>query len=75
MVAPIGMVALLRGEAMDTERAADFSFVAASVLGTAGLNPGIEFVKLGCTTVPALPELATGGMSLKVTTPFSSTDL
>lgn len=69
------MVALLRGEAMDTERAADFSFVAASVLGTAGLNPGIEFVKLGCTTVPALPELAAGGMSLKVTTPFSSTDL
>ena len=69
------MVALLRGEAMDTEHAADFSFVAASVLGTAGLNQGIEFVKLGCTTLPALPELAAGGMSLKVTTPFSSTDL
>ena len=69
------MVALLRGEAMDTERAADFSFVAASVLGTAGPKPGIEFVTLGCTTLLALPELAAGGMSLKVTTPFSSTDL
>ena len=69
------MVALLRGEAMDTDRAADFSFVAASGLGTAGLNPGIEFVTLGGTTVLALPELAAGGMSLKVTTPFSSTDL
>jgi len=68
-------VALLRGEAMDTARAADFSFVAATELGTVCLNPGIEFVKLGCATVPALPELAAGGMSLKVTTPFSSTDL
>ena len=69
------MVALFWGEAMDTERAADFSFVAASGLGTAGLNPGIEFVTLDCTTVLALPELAAGGASLKVTTPFSSTDL
>ena len=69
------MVALLGGEAIDTERAADLSFVAASGLGTAGLNPGIEFVTLGFTTVLVLPELATGGTSLKVTTPFSSTDL
>lgn len=69
------MVALLRGEAMDTERAADLSFVAASELGTVGLNPGIEFVPSGFTTVLGLPELAAGGTSLKVTTPFSSTDL
>ena len=69
------MVALLRGEAMDTERAADLSFVAASGLGPVGLKPGIELVTLGFTTVLVLPELATGGTSLKVTTPFSSTDL
>ena len=69
------MVALFWGEAMDTERAADFSFVAAFGLGTAGLNRGIEVVTLGCTTVLALPEFAAGGMALKVTTSFSSTDL
>ncbi|MGB0323794.1 MAG: hypothetical protein ACPGAL_04920 [Luminiphilus sp.] len=60
---------------MDTERAAELSFVAASGLSTVGLNPGIEFVTLGFTTVLVLPELAAGGTSLKVTTPFSSTDL
>ena len=69
------MVALLRGEAMETDRAAELSFVAASGLGTVGLNPGIEFVTLGFTTVLVLPELVAGGTSLKVTTPFSSTDL
>ena len=69
------MVALLRGEAMDTERAADLSSVAASGLGAVELKPGIEFVTLGFTTVLVLPELAAGGASLKVTTPFSSTDL
>ena len=60
---------------MDTERAADLSSVAASGLGAVELNPGIEFVTLGFTTVLVLPELAAGGTSLKVTTPFSSTDL
>ena len=69
------MVALLRGEAMDTERAADLSLVAASGFGTIGLKPGVEFVTLGFTPVLVLPELAAGGTSLKVTTPFSSTDL
>ena len=69
------MVALLRGEAMDTERAADLSSVAASGLGAVELKPGIEFVTLGFTTVLVLPELATGGTSLNVTTPFSSKDL
>ena len=69
------MVALLRGEAMDTERAADLSSVAASGLGAVELKPGIEFVTLGFTTVLVLPEPAAGGRSLKVTTPFSSTDL
>ena len=69
------MVALLRGEAMDTERAADLSSVAASGLGAVELKPGIEFVTLGFTTVFVLPELAAGGTSLKVTTPCSSTDL
>ena len=69
------MVALLRGEAMDTERAADLSSDAASGLGAVELKPGIEFVTLGFTTVLVLPELAAGGTSLKVTTPFSSTDL
>ena len=69
------MVALLRGEAMDTERAADLSSVAASGLGAVELKPGIEFVTLGFTTVLVLPELAAGGTSLKVTTPFSSVDL
>ena len=69
------MVALLRGEAMDTERATGWPFVAASGLGAVELKPGIEFVTLGFTTVLVLPELAAGGTSLKVTTPFSSTDL
>ena len=69
------MVALLRGEAMDTERPVDLSSVAASGLGAVELKPGIEFVTLGFTTVLVLPELAAGGTSLKVTTPFSSTDL
>ena len=69
------MVALLRGEAIDTEHAADLSFVAASGLGAVELKPGIEFVTLGFTTVLVLPELAAGGTSLKATTPFSSTDL
>ena len=69
------MVALLRGEAMDTERAADLSLIVASGLGTIGLKPGIEFVTLGFTTVLVLPDLAAGGTSLKVTTPFPSTDL
>ena len=69
------MVALLRGEAMDTERAADLSSVAASGLGAVELKPGIGFVILGFTTVLVLPELAAGGTSLKVTTPLSSTDL
>ena len=69
------MVALLRGEAMDTERAADSSIMTASVLVIVGLNPGIEFVSLGFTMVLVLPELAAGGTSLKVTTPFSSIDL
>ena len=69
------MVALLRGEAMDTERAADLSSVAASGLGAVELKPGIGFVILGFTTVLVLPEFAAGGTSLKVTTPFSSTDL
>ena len=69
------MVALLRGEAMDTERAADSSIMTASVFVIVGLNPGIEFVSLGFTMVLVLPELAAGGTSLKVTTPFSSIDL
>ena len=69
------MVALLRGEAMETERAADSSIMTASGLAIVGFNPGIELVTLGFTTVLVLPELAAGGTSLKVTTPFSSTDL
>ena len=60
---------------MDTERAADLSSVAASGLGAVELKSGIEFVTLGFTTVLVLPELAAGGTSLKVTSPFSSTDL
>jgi hypothetical protein len=56
-------------------RAAGSSIVAASGLFSAGLNPGIEFVTLGFTTAVFLPELAAGGTSLKVTAPFSSTDL
>ena len=69
------MVALLRGEAMETERAVDASIMTASGLAIVGLNPGIELVTLGCTTVLVVPELAAGGTSLNVTTPFSSTDL
>ena len=69
------MVALLRGEAIDTVRAADLSVGAASELNTPGLNPGTELVTLGFTTVLLLSEPAAGGTSLNVTTPFSSTDL
>ena len=68
------MVALLRDEAIDTVRAADLSVDAASELDTPGLNPGIEFVKLGFTTVLLLPKPAAVGTSLNVTTPFSSAD-
>ena len=69
------MVALLRGEAIENERAVDSSIMTASGLAIVGLNPGIELVTSGFTTVLVLPELAAGGTSLKVTTPFSSTDL
>ena len=69
------MVALLRGEAIENERAVDSSIMTASGLAIVGLNPGIELVASGFTTVLVLPELAAGGTSLKVTTPFSSTDL
>ena len=69
------MVALLRGEAIDTLRAADLSVGAASEFDTPGLNPSIELVTLGFTTVLLLPEPAAGGTSLNVTTPLSSTDL
>ena len=70
------MVALFRGEVIETVRAAtDASTVAASGLVTVGLTPGIELVTLGVTTVLFVPELAAGGTSLNVTTPFSSTDL
>ena len=69
------MVALLRGEAIENERAVDSSIMTASGLAIVGLNPGIELVTLGCTTVLVVPELAAGGKSLNVTTPFSSTDL
>ena len=69
------MVALLRGEAIENERAVDLSIMTASGLAIVGFNPGIELVTLGFTTVLVLPELAAGGTSLKVTTPFSSTDL
>ena len=69
------MVALLRGEAIENERAVDSSIMTASELAIVGLNLGIELVTSGFTTVLVLPELAAGGTSLKVTTPFSSTDL
>ena len=69
------MVALLRGEAIENERAVDSSIMTASGLAIVGLNPGFELVTSGLTAVLVLPELAAGGTSLKVTTPFSSTDL
>ena len=69
------MVALLRGEAIDTVRAADLSVGAVSELDTPGLNPGIKLVTLGFTTVLLLPEPSAGGTSLNVTTPLSSTEL
>jgi hypothetical protein len=69
------MVALLRGEAMDTERATDSSIMTAFGVVIVGLNPGIEFVTLGVTIVLFVAELEVGGTSLNVTTPFSSTDL
>lgn len=69
------MVALFSGEAIDTERAAGSLIGTASGLVIVELNPGIELVTLVCTTALFVPDLAIGGTSLNVTTPFSSTDL
>ena len=69
------MVALSFGELMAMVRGVNAVMVSDVAAATGTSMAGMEFVALGFTIVVCVLALGDGGVSLNVTTPFSSTDL